>query len=367
MEFKIGRESQWKATSCFRRSLFERRRLMPVALRFAVIFGIMLGFFGTASIASSASTSLKKKAAKYPTVALAQYDETNIYTGMAMEAAFNGPFSKYGFNAQFIPTTPADIVAPYLNGQETMGSLSGSTVVSAIIDGAPIRIIGNLFPGAFFEVLAAPSITKVSQLKNQRIAVTSTSGAFDEYMSSFLPKLGVPNSSWIPDPLGSFANITAAALAGDIKVVPEEPGASADALLAAGWHVLIKPSQIKTTGSVNVLVATVSEIKNHPAVVQRYVDAIVAGAKLFHDNRNLGLQLLNEEPYQTPIKALDEIQQEYAYYKPLTVCYPYAYRSQFSYADAFLARTIPAAGQFKVASYIDDNFVKTAQKNKIGC
>lgn len=310
---------------------------------------------------------------KHQRIALPQYTETNVPSELGYFTAFEQKlFQKNGLVPALNVVEPADTLAPLIAGKEPAAIISSPQLVAGIQEGAPLVAIGNLYNSLVFELWAAPSVKSAKAVRGQKVAITSTSGLFAQGLSQLLPRLGVPMSSVHLVSYGSIPDMLAGALSGNVTVIPAIPGATTVALRRKGWHEISNPQ--KDLGRSLVasvpIVTTRTEIKKHPSLLQRYVDAIVEGIKDVKRKPTVAFKVLNTSPYFTvdagkSTKAADYA--AYSFYRAAMPCVPSVHPAEFASTIDFIAKTQPAVKSLKMAHHIDNRFVAIAKSRRLGC
>jgi taurine transport system substrate-binding protein len=232
---------------------------------------------GSAATAASAGATKSNLSVGYFTGLVAE-PETVIGSVPSLQA-------QTGSKIKWVPITAgATALAEMRAGAfDLVAGVGNPPTVAAIANGTPINVIWAQSFDAD-SLLVPKSITSGSQLKGKTIG--DLEGSSEDY--ELRGWLTVQHLTGKVNVLGFASEQAAAAayIAGKISGAYVE-GALEEQLQSKGAHALTNAKQIANLGypSLDVLVATESDIKKAPATVQKYVCAEVAATKdLFGPN-----------------------------------------------------------------------------------
>lgn len=338
--------------------------------RATVVMVMMTFSMGFISSASNASVPKAKKATTYK---LAQYPPSGSDPNIPLQIAYDqGFFTKNHLNVTMSIVASSAELAPILGGEELVGGAPASAAITAIADGAALKIVMTTFPHFPWQMWCKPSIKSISQLRGATVAVTAVTGSFDSDMHIVIPALGIPITAVNLVPTGTIPNTIAAALAGSVECTPVEPGPASDELNSVGWHMLFNPNTYSKTKRIlddggGAYVASDQEIKNNPQEIQDYVNAIMESIAWMKTHKVGTEKEFQAAPQFAPSSDIHGLEVQYAFYNQATVCNPIPVRSEFARGDAILAKSEPAVSALNASNIIDQSFVKKAVANHIGC
>jgi taurine transport system substrate-binding protein len=245
---------------------------------------------GSAAAPSSSSSSSGSAGTGAPAGATKSDLSVGYFTGLVAEpetviGSVPSLQAQTGAKIKWVPITAgATALAEMRAGAfDLVAGVGNPPTVAAIANRTPIDVIWAQSFDAD-SLMVAKSITSPSQLKGKTVG--DIEGSSEDYeLRGWLAVQHLTGKVTVLGFAGEQA-ATAAYLAGKIGGAYVE-GALEEQLAAKGAHALTNAKQIANLGypSLDVLVATESDIKNAPATVQKYVCAEVAATKdLFGPN-----------------------------------------------------------------------------------
>src|SRR5262244_3596140 len=142
--------------------------------------GRLLVFFLLVAVASNQFVWSAERSAKLATVRIG-YVSRSILDMPYMIARDRGLFREEGLEPELIFIKAAQTVPAMLAGGIDFGTATG-TAVAAAVSGVDVRIVFALTDKPSFDLIAAPSVTSVQQLRGKKLGITAY-GALAEILA----------------------------------------------------------------------------------------------------------------------------------------------------------------------------------------
>lgn len=224
-----------------------------------------------------------------------------------------GYFAEAGLDVELVQAGGGTATPALMSGQVQFSSSSGSAV-SAILKGAPLRVVMTLAVNLPWKLWAtAPGITSLRDLKGKPVGV-ETRGGLDELATrAALLKAGLPQDWVIYSPIGiGGVQRVAVMQSGSMPAIflsyLEERTARASGALQKG-HVLVD-FQHDIQIPYNGLATSTDLIAKNPDLVQRFTEAVLKGARYLKANREGTLKVLQKYAKNVPPEHIRESMNE---------------------------------------------------------
>jgi NitT/TauT family transport system substrate-binding protein len=224
-----------------------------------------------------------------------------------------GYFAEGGLDVELVQAGGGTATPALMSGQVQFSSSSGSAV-SAIIKGAPLRVVMTLAVSLPWKLWAtAPEITSLKDLKGKPVGI-ETRGGLDELATrAALLKAGLPQDWVIYSPIGiGGVQRVAVMQSGSMPAIflsyLEERTARASGALQKG-HVLVD-FQHDIQIPYNGLATSTDLIAKNPDLVQRFTEAVLKGARYLKANRAGTLKVLQKYAKNVPLEHISESMDE---------------------------------------------------------
>jgi len=318
--------------------------------RFPVLF---FGFILCLAMVTSAESQMEKVR-----VAISSISTSQVNVWVPLDTGF---FKKHGLDVELVYISGAPVGAAALMSGEvaiSQGGVTGSITSNMRGSGTYIILGGaDRFP---YQLIAAPSIKQISDLKGKRFAV-SRIGSADHTATLFvLPRLGIqPDKEMNIVQVGSvparFAALVNGSVQGALLIPPETVKAK-----ELGYRVLSNFADIEINYQQNGVYTTRSFITKRPDMLRRFAIAYSEGNHFIHTNSE-NTQKIMRKYLQGDEKAIREAYTEVVL--KATPKIPYPSKAGIQTLIDFLAKTSPEAANTKPDDFIDTRFVKELEDN----
>lgn len=313
----------------------------------------LFGFILVLACASNAESQTDKVR-----VAISSISTSQVNVWVPFDTGF---FKKHGLDVELVYISGAPIGAAALMSGEvaiSQGGVGGSITSNMRGSGTYIILGGaDRFP---YQLIAAPSIKQLSDLKGKRFAV-SRIGSADHTATMFvLPRLGIqPDKEMNIVQVGSvparFAALVNGSVQGALLIPPETVKAK-----ELGFRVLSNFADIDINYQQNGVYTTRTFINKRPEILRRFATAYSEGNHYIHTNSE-GTQRIMRKYLQGDEKAIREAYTEVVL--KATPKIPYPSKPGIQTLIDFLATTAPEAAKTKPDDFIDTKFVKELEDN----
>ncbi len=249
-------------------------------------------------------------------------------------------------------------MAALLSGQLQISQQGGSEALSAAAVGADLVVMATLAPVYPYKFMVPARIKTPSDLKGQKVGVSSIGGSADIATRVSLRKVGLdPDRDVVIIQVESHQNRTAALLAGSIQGGVDDPP-DTSTLEAAGLHSLFDLAALQLPAANTVITAQRAWVNTHRDVMQRYVDSIVQAIARAKRDKPFTVGVLKKY-----FKSEDERAMSGAYdffMGEVTPSLPYPRPEQFADAQSLLGKRNDKVRDYNVANLLDPSFVQKA-------
>ena len=305
-----------------------------------------------------AFTSIAQSQPEKVRVAISSISTSQVNVWVPLDTGF---FKKQGLDVELVYISGAPVGAAALMSGEVAISQGGvvGSITSNMRGSGTFIILGGAdrFP---YQLIAAPSIKQISDLKGKRFAV-SRIGSADHTATLFvLPRLGIqPDKEMNIVQVGSvparFAALVNGSVQGALLIPPETVKAK-----ELGFRVLSNFAEIEINYQQNGVYTTRSLIAKRPDMLRRFAIAYSEGNHFIHTNSE-GTQRIMRKYLQGDEKAIREAYTEVVL--KATPKIPYPSKPGIQTLLDFLAKTSPETANAKPDDFIDVRFVKELEDN----
>ena len=228
-------------------------------------------------------------------------------------AAQKGYFAGEGLDVEFV-YAGGGVATPGLLSGSVDGSASSASALTAILRGAPLRVILVFEDSAPYEVWASPDIHTLADLKGKSVGIATRGDTFEIAMRLALAAAGLAGDTVGYTPLGTGGTAPAALESGALPAVviaPEEAITMQDRGLFKNAHMIADFS-----GKVHMPFAgfAVAEklLYGNPALAKKIVRAIVKGVRYEKAFKSETVAIVGK--YQKPVAHPHASEVEYEYF-----------------------------------------------------
>jgi ABC-type nitrate/sulfonate/bicarbonate transport system substrate-binding protein len=229
-----------------------------------------------------------EKSSKLATVRIG-YVSRSILDMPYIIARDRGLFREEGLQPELIFMKAAQTVPAMLAGGVDFGTATG-TAVAAAVSGVDVRIVFALTDKPSFDLIAAPSITNVQQLRGKKIGITAYGALAEILARQILIAHKVPADQVTFLPMGTsdvtYLALKAGTIDGTMLQIPQTFLAQDDGFkkLAAGADVYRA-----VQGGLTTTKATISE---RPELVTRMIRATQRSLRLIRSDKKYALEFI---------------------------------------------------------------------------
>jgi NitT/TauT family transport system substrate-binding protein len=313
-----------------------------------IAISLLLGLF-----AASASAQTKQAI----NVAYSSVAGTETALWVAKEA---GLFEKYGLDVSLKRLAGSSLVVQAMVGKEiSIAQVGGTAVVDARLAGADLVYLASAIDTMVASIYSLPAITKIEELKGQKIGVTRF-GAITDFFARYALKsrglvadrdVGIVQTNDLPNTLSL---LKVGAIQAGVVVAPVTLQAR-----KLGFRELVDMTKIGGAFPFNGIVAMRDDVKskeNHETL-RRFLKAYVEGISVSLKNRELTLKVIGQYTRTTETDMLEEtydVNVAKAFLKA-----PYPSVDGFKTILDFVAETRdPKAKNIDARTIIDPSFIK---------
>lgn len=267
-----------------------------------------------------------------------------------------GLFKKHGLDVDLVFIAGAPIVnAALLSGEVALAQGGPAPAIQTNLKGAGTYIIlgnTNRFP---YQLIAAPNIKEIAELKGKRFAIARIGAADHSAVQFVLPRLGLqPERDLTMIAVGAvpsrFAALTNGSVSGTLLIPPETTKAR-----ELGFRVLANFMDIDVDFQQNAIYTTRAIMTRRADAVRRFVMAYSEGIHYIHTNPK-GTQRIMKKYLKGDDKSIEEAYTEVVVKAAPKI--PYPTKSGLQTLLKFMATTTPELATAKADDFIDTRFVK---------
>lgn len=309
----------------------------------ALAFGLATHF--NAQAADTQSEKLR--------VAMASISTSQVNLWVPLET---GLFRKYGLGVDLVFISGAPIVnAALLSGEVAIAQGGPAPAIQTNLKGAGTYIIlgnTNRFP---YQLVVAPTVKQILDLKGKRFAIARI-GAADHSATLFvLPRLGIqPEKDLNLIAVGAVPSRFAALVNGSVSatlLIPPETTKARE----LGFRVLTNFMDIDVEFQQNAIYTTRAFINRKMDAVRRFVMAYSEGIHFIHTNPQ-ATQKIMKKYLKGDDKSIEEAYTEVVLKAAPKI--PYPTKAGLQTLIKFMVSTTPELANSKADDFIDIRFVK---------
>jgi NitT/TauT family transport system substrate-binding protein len=291
-------------------------------------------------------------------VAISSISTSQVNVWVPLDTGF---FKKQGLDVELVYISGAPVGAAALMSGEvaiSQGGVVGSITSNMKGSGTYIILGGaDRFP---YQLIVAPTIKQIADLKGKRFAV-SRIGSADHTATMFvLPRLGIqPDKEMNIIQVGSVPARFAALVSGSVQaalLIPPETVKAKE----LGYRMLSNFADIEINYQQNGVYTTRAFINKRPDLLRRFAVAYSEGNHYILTNGE-GTQRIMRKYLHGDEKAIREAYTEVVL--KATPKIPYPSKPGIQTLIDFLAKTVPEAANSKPDDFIDARFVKELEDN----
>ena len=267
-----------------------------------------------------------------------------------------GLFKKHRLDVDLVFISGAPIVnAALLSGEVAIAQGGPAPSIQTNLKGAGTYIIlgnTNRFP---YQLVVAPNIKEVADLKGKRFAIARIGAADHSAVLFVLPRLGLqPERELSLIAVGAvpsrFAALVNGSVAATLLIPPETTKAR-----ELGFRVLANFMDIDVDFQQNAIYTTKSFIDRKTETLRRFVMAYSEGIHYIHTNAK-GTQQIMKKYLKGDDKAIEEAYTEVVLKAAPKI--PYPTKSGLQTLMKFMAATTPEIANTKPEDFIDTRLIK---------
>ena len=218
-----------------------------------------------------------------------------------------GYFKEEGFDVQIIKAG-GGVATPALMSGDVHFSTSGSSALSAILRGAPIKLVFFPWERPSYQLWSTkPEITTVAQLKGKAVGIQTRGDTFEVALRLVLKARGMGGNSIIYTPLGYGGGRRAAISSGSLPaavlgVLDVERLRGSEGLKRG--HMLVNMFDEVRMPYTGIAVGT-KALKDDPARVKRFVKACIKGLAYFSAYKDASIDIVQKYNKRASRKAIE--------------------------------------------------------------
>lgn len=319
---------------------------------------------GASTAAKPASGSPAPIATAKPGQIIMAYSEVVGVHAPEWAAAEDGTFQKNGLNVDVRLIESSLGVGAILSGQVQIGSMGGSEMLAADVNGADLVAYATLSPVYPYIFEAVQSIKTPQDLKGKKLGISRFGSSSDTATRVWLKSVGLDADKDVSlVQIGSLQARTAALQSGALD------GAMASATDAArleanGLHPLVNLAEAKLPAVNDCIIASRPWVAANHDTMQKFIDSVITDIPKVKSDRNFTYDV-----FRKYLKENDptQLKIDYDFYVGQSLPdQPYATVDGFKDAISTLAVQNPKATGFDASKVIDQSFVKSALDRGLG-
>jgi ABC-type nitrate/sulfonate/bicarbonate transport system substrate-binding protein len=350
-------------------------RAFPLALPLTVLLAACGATAGPASspapaqaspaaVAASPTTAAQAPKPAAPSQAAAATPLVVVYSAVgtpvlplwtSVEA---GIFKSNGLNVDArLMANASTSMAALLAGEAQIFQAGGTDVVSAVVGGADLVLVGAVSPYYPYHFEALPSITSVADLKGKKIGLAGVGDTTDTSTRLVLQQAGLdPDKDVTLVSVGGSPTRADALLNGAIQATMITPP---DTLVLEdkGMHSLVDVAALKQPAPNSAIAVQRSWLNANRDVMQRYMDSLVTSVVYINQHRDFELDVMKKYLKISDSRALNT---SYDFALEILPPLPYPRPEQYKEALPVLSKVNPKLKDFDVTKIIDDSLVASA-------
>ncbi len=248
------------------------------------------------------------------------------------------------------------VVKAMIAGDVPFGIMSGPGAVAANLEGADIAVLMSFVSTMEHVIFSLPSITKPSDLKGKKIAVSRYDSSDDFGARFALRKWGLePIRDVAILQIGGQPSRYSALQAKVVDATPLQPPITITAR-KGGFFELASLADLGLDYFGTSLITTRSTIKRYEDVVRRFVKAMIEGIHFYKTNKQTSLKSIAKFMKLNDADALEETYNQYALKFMQRAPYPTVKGLETIMAE--IARANPKAKGADARPYVEPRFIK---------
>ena len=286
---------------------------------------------------------------------------SGAYTGIWV-AHDAGLFAKEGLEDQIILIPSATQLAQVVvAGDVDIASLGGAPVVSAVLNGADLKVIGNNVNKLIFSLHVKPEIKTIEELRGKRLAVSRFGSSSDVAARHALRKFNLdPLKDVTLLQLGSMSNMFGALKSGAVEASMVSPPTQ---FLSEnlGFKELLSVTDMNLAYPNPAMAVSGELIRRKPDMIDRFMRAYVEAIHRARIDRESTIKTLAKYTTVTDPVLLGKT---YDFYMSKVLeRAPYINMQGMQNAIDDVARTIPAAKNAKPEQFVNLRFLDKIEKS----
>ena len=247
-----------------------------------------------------------------------------------------------------------------LAGDVKLALVGCGEVAAANVAGSDLVIVANMAPVLPYLLMVPDAIKKPSDLIGKSIGVSKFGDTTDVASRIALQKMGLKPEQVTFVQVGSSANRAAALLGGAVQAGVVSPPISTD-LQKHGFHTLIDIARLRIPASL-ALTGQRAWVAANRDTVQRYVSSLMDAVALEKRDKPFTIGILKEYLKVDDPQALSDAYDYYA--REVTPSVPLPTADQCKQVLEALATTNDKLRQVDISRFIDDSFVRAAERER---
>lgn len=266
-----------------------------------------------------------------------------------------GIFKRHALDVDLRYLASAIQIPALLAGEIQIAQVGGGEVVSADAGGADLVVLGVFSPIIPYKLMVPADIKSAAQLKGKKVGVSRFGDASDTGARIALRRGGIDPADMQFLQVGSNATRTAALLGGSIQATVAMAPTDVD-LEARGMHAFYDLIPLRIPAPDVGITVRRTFVKDHPDLVQSYIDGIVEGWLRMRADRAFSVGVLKSYFKSDDDRAMGHGYDVYV--KQVLPQLPYPRVEQFRDTLEELAKTNPSVASVDPATMLDDSFLR---------
>jgi NitT/TauT family transport system substrate-binding protein len=219
------------------------------------------------------------------------FDGFSMTSGPLNYADKQGIFKKFGLDVQpLFVEGGSTLTTAVIGGSVDIAQNGYTPAAGAVVEGAPIVIIGGISNKLPFQLVVKKAITSGAQLKGQAIAISRYGSSTDTAVDFALAHLKLNRNDVKVLQLGGPATRIAALMSGQVAATTEQYPDTAE-LVRQGFQVLVDVTDIAGEYPNTAYVTNRSFLKNNPETVKKFFMAIATAVHEYKANPSVAIPL----------------------------------------------------------------------------
>jgi ABC-type nitrate/sulfonate/bicarbonate transport system substrate-binding protein len=291
---------------------------------------------------------------------VAGYATTGQGAGPLIVTERAGYFRKHGLQVQTpLMGSAIGVVRGLMGGTLQFGNLAAPALVRACLeDGADLVYLTGGINQQF--LVGGPPIKSIQDLKGKRIGVVKD-GGLNDFLTSFalnqLEKEDIHDLKLVSIPSDEDKR-KEALLKGECDVLILTPPAAVE-VKRAGCHFIVDYADYGLNFALGGIAARRSYLSEHQAIARKFILAYVEGMQRYRNDRAFTAKVQQE---YSGLSDLSVAEETYDLSRAGMPTVPYPVLQGLRALLQFLARELPQARNANASQFVDDRFVREAEK-----